>query len=487
MAEGRVTKNTAYLVSAFVGQKVLSFLYFTVIARTVGVEGAGRYFVAVSFTTIFSVFIDLGLSNVLVREVAKIPERARSLLANVLGLKIVLAVLTVAAANAAALLLKFPEETRVMIAIASGVMVLDSIHLIFYAVMRGFQNLRYEAVGVVSGQAVTILAGGYFLMAGFPLPFLTVALLCGSAWNVLWAVWSLARRFGVPPSFRLEPAIVRFFRQVTVPFALAGIFSRVYSYIDSIMLSKLISESSVGLYGVAYKIAFAFQFVPMSFAAAVYPAMSEYHVSNREKLGKVFTASLTYLMVLVAPIALGIATLAKPLILAVYGEAFLGSVLPLRILMFSLIFAFLYWPAGSLLNACDRQAANTRIMGITMVSNIAANALLVPKFAATGAAAAALLGNGILFGGAMLAAMRIAPIDKAKTFGSFARIALAALLMAAPLFFLQPYVHVAILVPLGAALYAGAVIGTGGMTVSEIKTFFAVFLRKGKRVSDIVA
>ena len=88
---GKVAKNTAYLTSAFVGQKVLSFVYFTIIARTVGVDGAGRYFIAVSFTTIWSVFVDLGLANVLVREVAKFPEKAQKLFANVLGMKIILA------------------------------------------------------------------------------------------------------------------------------------------------------------------------------------------------------------------------------------------------------------------------------------------------------------------------------------------------------------------------------------------------------------
>src|SRR3989338_369761 len=104
MSGGKVAKNTSYLIAAFVGQKVLSFVYITVVARSVGVEGAGRYFVAVSFTTIFSVFVDLGLSSVLVREIAKVPERMRQFLSNVLGIKVALAVLTVAATHVGALL-----------------------------------------------------------------------------------------------------------------------------------------------------------------------------------------------------------------------------------------------------------------------------------------------------------------------------------------------------------------------------------------------
>ena len=33
MSESKVAKNTAYLVAAFVGQKILSFVYFTIVAR----------------------------------------------------------------------------------------------------------------------------------------------------------------------------------------------------------------------------------------------------------------------------------------------------------------------------------------------------------------------------------------------------------------------------------------------------------------------
>ncbi|MFC1702922.1 flippase [Patescibacteria group bacterium] len=484
---GKVAKNTAYLTSAFVGQKVLSFVYFTIIARTVGVDGAGRYFIAVSFTTIWSVFVDLGLANVLVREVAKFPEKAQKLFANVLGMKVILAILSVLGANLTARLLGYPGETRLMIMIASAVMVLDSTHLVLYAVMRGYQNLKYEAIGVVSGQAVTITVGGTFLVMGLPLPFLILALLCGSTWNVIWSAWSLKRKFGVLPMFRLDGSVVRFFWSVTIPFALAGIFSRVYSYIDSIMLSKLISETSVGLYSVAYKIAFAFQFVPMAFAAAIYPAMSEYYVMDREKLGRLFAFSLKYLLALAMPLAFGIATLATPIIIAVYGIEFAGSILPLQVLMFSLVFAFLYWPAGSLLNACDRQAKNTLVMGLTMVGNIVLNAILIPRLSATGAAISALFGNMILFVGAFTFAHGLAPWHKRILVTASVKIFLSSVLMGAAILVLRPYVHFLLLIPVGVVVYGGAVLMTGGITRKEMQGIFSTFLRKGRGVSDIVS
>ncbi len=483
-----MAKNTAYLVAAFVGQKLLSFVYFTLAVRAVGVDGAGKYIAATAFTTIFSVFIDLGLSNVLVRETAKFPEKASKMLSNVLGIKTVLAIVTVIAAIVVARLLGYSDETLLMISIACAVMVLDSIHLIFYAVIRGYQDLRFEAIGVVTGQLVTILSGSLFIFAlHLGLPFLIVALLMGSIWNTLWSFWAVSRRFPIKISLAYDPMLIKFLASIAFPFALAGIFSRVYSYIDSVMLSRLATDAELGVYGVAYKLTFAFQFLPMSFAAAVYPAMADYYVRDRKKLGTIFSESLKYLLIVVVPLACGIAMLAEPIIHTVYGKAFFGAVLPLQILIFSLIFAFLYWPAGSLMNACDRQVRNTTVLGVTMVVNIIMNAFLIPRFGATGAAISALVGNIVLWGGAMTQARGLAIFDPRKLFVIAGKVVFAGTFMMLSLSLFRAYLPLILLLPIGACIYGVVLIGMGGITMNELKTLLAIFFRRGKKISDLVS
>ena len=84
-----IAKNTSYLTIALIIQKVLSFSYFILLARGLGPENLGKYYFAISFTTIFAIFIDLGLVNYLTRETAKIKDKVPKLLANILGLKII--------------------------------------------------------------------------------------------------------------------------------------------------------------------------------------------------------------------------------------------------------------------------------------------------------------------------------------------------------------------------------------------------------------
>ena len=72
-----IAKNTSYFTLALIVQKIISFSYFTIIARNLLPDDLGKYYFAISFTTIFAIFIDLGLSNVLMREVPKIKEKIK--------------------------------------------------------------------------------------------------------------------------------------------------------------------------------------------------------------------------------------------------------------------------------------------------------------------------------------------------------------------------------------------------------------------------
>ena len=254
------------------------------------------------------------------------------------------------------------------------------------------------------------------------------------------------------------------------------------------MLSKLASETAVGFYGVSYKITFSFQCLAMAFAAAIYPAMSKACVEDKTRLPGLLTMSVKYLFLLVAPIVTGIFVLAAPLVTVMYGPRFIGAALPLQVLIFSLVFAFLYWPVGSLLNAADRQKENTVVMGVTMVMNIALNAVLLTRLGAVGAAWASLASNGLLFFGALwMSSRRVTKVETAKMLNSGWRILAAASLMGLLVWFGQGKIHLLALILIGIIIYPLAVFAFRAITWKEAKSLVNVLLRRGKGVSDLTA
>ncbi|MFA4941801.1 MAG: oligosaccharide flippase family protein, partial [Patescibacteria group bacterium] len=144
-----IAKNTSYLTLALIMQKIVSFTYFTLLARSLGPDDLGKYYFAISFTTIFAIFIDLGLINVLTREVAKNEEKAKDLLGNVLFLKIPLAAVALLAVALMINLMGYPAITKNLVYISSICMILDSFSTTFFAVIRGFHNLKFESIASV--------------------------------------------------------------------------------------------------------------------------------------------------------------------------------------------------------------------------------------------------------------------------------------------------------------------------------------------------
>lgn len=464
-----IAKNTAWMTLASVGQKIISFVYFTLIARALGAGETGRYFFALSFTTIFVVFVDLGLTNVLVREAAKMREKIKDYVATILSVKVILGLLSYGAVFLVINLLGYPVDTKHLVYLSGVTMLFDSLHLTIYGVLRALGDLRYEAIGIVGSQLLTLILGSSFLFAGRPLIFLILAFTIPSFINVCFAAAMLYRQHRVRFWPRYESAIFRPLARLAVPFAVAAILARLYSYTDSILLSKLAGDVAVGLYSIPYKITYAFQFVPLALVAALYPRFSEYFERDQNRLAYVFERGLKYLLIMVLPIVVGISLLAKDIVLSVYTAEYLNSIIPLQILLAGLIFSYVSFPIGAFLNACGRQTTQTVIVALVLAVNVILNLILIPRFGVAGAALAALAGNILLavLGYSMLP--RITFIHHGWLANTALRVCLAAGVMGVFVWWINQLSHFTMAILAGAVVYPVMLLATRAVTTQQLR------------------
>jgi PST family polysaccharide transporter len=177
----------------------------------------------------------------------------------------------------------------------------------------------------------------------------------------------------------------------------ATVSTFVYLKINQLILFKYCGEADTGVFSVALAIALALMFVPQTFQTVLYPrvihAADDYEVTVRALRVGFYVWGLAILVILL---------LAKPLLLIYGGPRFLPSVNLLRILLVAVWFLPLssfvapyYVKAG----AFGLAAVSAIILGIF---SIALNFLLIPKFAALGAALATsitcLTGFGLAMG-----------------------------------------------------------------------------------------
>jgi len=367
--------------------------------------------------------------------------------------------------------------TKQLIFLSSICMVLDSFTSAFFAVSRGFHNLLFESIGSVIFQVVVLLSGVLILKFGLGLRWLISALAFASVFYFLYSAIILKAKWKINIKPKFSKETVKFLINITLPFSLFAIFNRVYAYFDSVLLSSLAGDKYVGIYQVAFKIITALQFLPMAFIASLYPALSSYWIKNREQLGITFERAMNYLIIISLPIAIGIFSIADKVILLFksgYGE----SVVPLQINMLALPFMFLMFPVGALLNACDKQKINTKIMGTGLLFSIALNIFLIPKFYATGASITVLITNALMFFLALSTVSGITPYKIKKILITLVKSAISVIFMAGTVYLLKSFVNVFIVSAIGGVIYFIVLFVLGGFKREDIISVIQSFNKR---------
>lgn len=464
-----VAKNTSFLTAASIGQKLISFVYFTIIARLIGVENTGQYFFALTFTNIFAVVADFGYSAVLTREMSKDGEKAQSIFSTAFSGKVFFGGLAYLLAVVFVNLLGYSPAIRHLIYLAGLTMWLDNFHSLFYAVFRAKRNLAYESFGIVGSQLLTLVVGTTALVLKWPLIWLIAAYTIPSFCNVLYSGFFALRRFGLSLRLTLDRLALSQFFAMVWPFALAGIVGRLYAYSDSLIMSKMLTAKELGWWSVPYKIVFAFQFIPLALSASVYPVFSSLFVSDRRALANLFEKSWQYLFILVLPLAAGIMAIADKFIVAVYGASYANSILPLRILVVALVFGYLGLISGAFLNATLQQKKQTMIISLSLVLNIVLNLMLIPEFGIVAAAISALCGNMLLWLLGLYFVKKSAEINLGALLNGFMRALVPAVIMGVIVYAMCFKTNFIVASVIGAAIYFGLLFATGGISMAFIR------------------
>jgi O-antigen/teichoic acid export membrane protein len=332
---------------------------------------------------LFTVFIDLGLTAAFIRQTARDREQGKRDLASIVGFKMISAV--VVAVAMVTIIRTMVEAGRFQtnltyLEIAAVIMVIDSFVITLYGYLRGIERLEYESLGIILHRVAIMLFGIVGLVLGAP-PIMTMyALLAGSVSNfcfVIFQLWKRGLRWW--PTWSLSP--IRRLLVISVPFAIANLFSALFSTSDTILLQIFSGNHDVGLYATASKMISAFtQIFPAALVAAIFPAMSSAFVNDKERLPKIFRDAVTYLLIISIPLMVILSLLAKQIMLLGWGPFWVDAAIPLRILALATPVVFLYYPVGYLLNAANMQSKNTLNICIAVLANITVNLFFIRQY-----------------------------------------------------------------------------------------------------------
>ncbi|MCX7779137.1 MAG: flippase [Patescibacteria group bacterium] len=470
------SKNTLYLMVAYIFQKVLAFFYFIFLARYLGTDGMGKYSFALSFVAIFSVFLDLGFSTVLTRETAKDKDRSSEYLSNSLTFKIILSFLIYFFIIIVINLLGYPVITKQTVYLAALMMILQSLAVTCYSTLRGWQNLKYESLGIIIDQVIYVGLGFLFIFLKFPLPILMLPLILGSIFYLLYPLLVI-KKLKIPIRFSLDKKVLSYFFKIALPIVVAIIFSNIFSQINTVLLSFLSEDKFVGLFSTAFRLPQALLFIPLAFGTSTFPAFSYYYAKARDFLDKVFSRVVFYLIIFALPILAAGIILAPQIILLIYGSEFIGSVLSLQILLLALVFMFLDFPFSSLLTAADRQKFNAISRGLALAINILLSFIFIPKLLHLGASLAYAVSFFIFFSLQLVWIRKVVKIDLRYFGKKIFLILLATTLMSFFIFFIKDKMHIIFTIFVGLIFYLLAIYLLKALDKDDLKEIKDLFLK----------
>lgn len=479
----RVAKNIGMLLISDVISKMFMFFFIMYTARYLGVEGFGILSFGLAFTGIFGIFADLGLRQLMIREVARDNSLKNKYLANVLGMKFILSIITLGLIVFAINILDYPHDTIKVVYLLSIYVIFNAFIQTFYSVFQAFEKMEYQSIGQILNSILLLFGALFALKQGFDIVgfaslfFITSAIILGYSFVI--CMW----KFTVP-EIEVDWSFWKLTIKEALPFGLTGTFITIYLWIGSVILSLMKGDEVVGWYTAAYRLILVLLSIPFAFNGAIFPLMSQFHVNSQNSLRYAYEKLFKYMLIIGVPIGVGTTLLADKIILLIFGIEYLPSVIVLQILVWALVLIFARTAFERLLESIDRQIIITKIFGSCAVLNIVLNIILIPKYSYVGAGIATLLTDFTVFIMIFIWSQKIGYKIDAK---NITNILLKVMVASLPMVIFIEYfknLNILITIPVVIFIYLLTLYMVNGLCEDDINLFRKVFATKKNNVDS---
>jgi PST family polysaccharide transporter len=473
----RTLRGTAWAYASYIGGQGLVLVSTAILARILSPAEFGLVALALIFVTLLDTISDLGLGPALVISTAsELRERANTVFAFTIALGALLSALTAALAPLGAAFFDRPDLMP-LLAVLGLNFLLRALGATHYAVAQKQMDFRSRTAAELLGLSTRGVTGIALALTGFGAWSLVLGYLAGTVMlsAALW--WLVPWRPTGGPSRTQLPRMLRFGSTLTAVDVLAAVINQV----DYVFVGRVLGTRALGLYTLAFRLP-ELLIVSLAVVAGrvLFPAFA---AVEREALGRAFLVAVRYTVVVALPLACGVAALAEPLIVAVFGDQWHGSVESMRVLSLYAFGVALGIPAGIAYKATGRAGVLVALAiprTVLVVASIAVfvdqGIVAVAACQASVAALFALIGLGIA---SRMLEVRPAQLASAILPAGAAAAGAAAALLAISAAIASPWAALAVGGPVGALTYAALLRVLAPDVVRDLRARLADARRRG--------
>lgn len=390
-----VFANMSWMMISQIVSSVFAFIWTILITRYLGPSEYGIYGSAVSFSGLFIVIADLGISGYVIRSISSDFEKEEYYLRNAFSLTILLSILYFFVVLIFLFVFGWNNYMTFICLLFAFENIMVRFSNIFSISFQIHEKMKYSAIAsiitTISSFILIILA----IINSFGLIGVSLAFVLANVFSLFYIFVTVRKHF-FKPKFLFNPSFYKKLLFGGIPFAIAGIFGTVYFSIDIVMITQFVGTYDAGLYNAAYKLITVLTLFYSIYTVVVFPVMSKLFVDSEELLHISFIKSMKYLLLVTIPISV-FTCFYSGSIINIYGAEFIEASTALSILIWTVCFLFVNGACSMILNASYKEYAVTKIFGVAALFNVVLNLFLIPNYSLYGAAVSTVLSEILIF------------------------------------------------------------------------------------------
>jgi O-antigen/teichoic acid export membrane protein len=392
----RLAINFLFLSGGESAAKLLTFASFSYLARILSPGNYGFLEFALAVMVFFTLPADLGLGAYGAREIARDRSRAARLLHEITGLRLALALCSMAVLAVFILVLRKPFEVKLLLSFY-GVSLLSGPFLLQWFFQAHDQMQWVGAASIVRqlGFAALIFAA---CRRGVPLAWLGL-IECGSVFAVaVFCVYVTRVKMGFAwpwPDLRIRALLSHMGE--AVPIGLTEVAWAFMWYFPTVLLGLILSGWPLGWFGASHRALMALHTFVWLYFFNLLPSISRCTGQPREHLLRLMDRSVRFAAWTGLFLAAALTVLADNVLRIVFGWNYAAAGSTFSILVWMLPVAMLSGHHRYILIAYRRQKQLLHCTTVSAVVAVVLGLALVPLFRGLGAAWALLIANIVNF------------------------------------------------------------------------------------------
>lgn len=387
----QISSNALSILTSDVMSRATVFVLYALVARNLGAREFGQLSLALALFYTFQVFAMGGLKTLIIRQIAKDHSKTSAYFTNGCLLVAASSTTSILALWVFVRLMNYPPALSKPILLLGLGLLPYTLSAICEGIFQAWEQMLYIAYVNVPMNLAKIAAAFLFLWKGGGLHSVVLILLFSFTAVALIELavvllWFPVRGGCIDFSFLLKTA-----RAAVTFLGIDGTLA-IMSSLNLLFLSKLATETDVGLYNAGTQVLVPLMLVYQSLAQSVFPVMCRKVEPGFQTLKKIAEHAVELVLVLALPAVAGLFFLGGWVLSVLYKNTTFVEAFPaLKLMACVLIFQGLTSVLGQVLVAVHRESITLRIVVVDSVFNLVVGWPLVAYLGLRGAALALLL------------------------------------------------------------------------------------------------